>query len=264
MPEPPDSTAATEEEGLKRPGLAGALFRAAGALADFLFPRLCCGCGERVLEPGRLVCIPCEKTLEDLRLPLCPVCGAPDVRAGAPPCDNCPQGTLHFTAARATTPFEGLAKTLVEKLKYQGRVEYAPVMARRMAAGLEEHFPMVRFNRIVPVPLHSSRHRERGFNQSEELGRHLSRLTGIPMERKLLVRVRPTPSQTRLRRRERAENIRDAFACRAPEEADGLHLLLVDDVYTTGATLNECARILRAAGARSVRCLAYARTLLDS
>lgn len=261
MTEAPVKARYPEEE--KRPGgLAGALLRFGGALADFVYPRLCCGCGERVMEPRRLVCPPCEAGLTDLALPLCPTCGLPDARGGAPTCDDCPRGLISFTAARGTTPFTGLARTLVEKLKYDGRVEYADMMAGRMALIAAEQFCGVPFDAILPVPLHKVRHRDRGFNQSEEMARRLSRHLAVPLNTKLLLRVRQTRSQTTLRRRERAENIREAFACPHPAAVAGKHLLLVDDVYTTGATLNECARTLSEAGAVSIHCLAYARAVL--
>lgn len=260
MSEPTDIPSADCE----RPGLSGALLRFGGTFADFVFPRLCCGCGERVLESGRLICIRCEGTIEDLILPLCPTCGVPAARGGASTCDDCPRRTVHFTTARGTTPFTGIAKTLVEKLKYSGRVEYAPVMAQRMAEALRHGFPGVEFDGVLPVPLHSTRYRDRGFNQSEEIGRHLSRMTGLAMSTGLLKRARPTPSQTRLKRKERAENIKDAFECPDPAAMAGKCLLLVDDVYTTGATLNECARTLIESGARSVHCLTYARAVLGT
>jgi ComF family protein len=231
-----------------------------GALADFVFPRLCCGCGERVFEAKRLVCCQCEATLEALRLPVCVTCGREDCPAGEGlTCDDCPEGTIYFQAARAFTQFSGTAKVLVEKLKYSGRTEFAPLMARYMARVCFTEFKKAEFSAVVPVPLFSARRRERGFNQSEELARFLGSQLYLQVKPDLLRRIRSTGTQTRLSRRERAENIRGAFEASAIEEIAGKTLLLVDDVHTTGATLNECAKALKEAGAAAVYCIAFCR-----
>ncbi|MGI8905608.1 MAG: ComF family protein [Candidatus Sumerlaeaceae bacterium] len=139
-------------------------------------------------------------------------------------------------------------------------MEYAALMARHMFNTVLNQFSEVAYDSIVPVPLHSARLRERGFNQSRELARHLSEFSGVPVA-SALVRTRPTPSQTRLNRRERARNIAGAFD--VAKTANPLnHCLVVDDVYTTGATLNECAGVLRNAGATSIHCIAFARAIL--
>jgi ComF family protein len=171
---------------------------------------------------------------------------------------------VFFEAARGTTAFAGVAKTLVEKLKYSGRTEYAPVMARRMADVLRAEFPASELDALVPVPLHPTRQRERGFNQSCVLAEWIGREVGLPVHERLLRRVRVTQSQTRLSRRERACNIQEAFAAGALEYVSERSLVLVDDVCTTGATLNECARVLKQAGARRIYCLTFARATFAS
>lgn len=254
---PPSAT------GRERSGWTGALLRLGETLADFVFPRLCCGCGERVIEPGRLICVPCERLMAELALPLCPTCGLPDARAGASRCSDCPRGEIFFTAARACTPFAGLASVVVHKLKYSRRLEYADFMAGRMEAVAREEFAGIGFDALVPVPLYPTRQRERGFNQAAELARRIAPALRAPVEPTFLLRTRPTSSQTRLKKNDRAENVRGAFSCPRPAAVAGKRLLLVDDVYTTGATLNECARMLKEAGrAESVHCLAFARALV--
>jgi competence protein ComFC len=235
-----------------------ALKQLCGALADFVFPRICCGCGERIIEAERLVCAECEALIEPLRLPLCRVCGAEDA-AVEPPCDDCPPRPIFFDAARATTEFHGVAKTVIERFKYSERMEYAPLMASRMASVFGREFPTLHVDIIVPVPLHAARQRERGYNQSWLLARALGEELAFEAEPNLLRRTRATPSQTRLNRRERASNMKDAFTVPGAGTVAGKTVLLVDDVYTTGSTLNECSRALSLDGAAAVYCIAFAR-----
>jgi ComF family protein len=128
-----------------------------------------------------------------------------------------------------------------------------------MALGLEdERIQRSPAQALVPVPLHSARQREREFNQAEILARLLSKRSGIPLAL-CLQRTRYTTTQTRLDRHERMENLRGAFRVRHTPSVTGRHLILIDDVFTTGSTVEECARVLRAAGAASVRVLTVAR-----
>lgn len=231
---------------------------------DMVFPRLCCGCDERIFERGRIVCRDCERTMRPLREPLCPRCGEEDSPAAAGArCRSCPTGPIYFEAARAATPYTGVAQIVVERLKYRARSEYADFLGTCLARALRRYYAEHVFDCIVPVPLHRTRRRERGYNQAELLAVRLGELTGIPVTANVLRRIRPTPSQTKLGRAERMKNVHDAFALVDAHPIAGRCLLLVDDVYTTGATLNECARVLRAAGAASVYGLCFCRATLD-
>lgn len=234
----------------------------ADALLDFIFPRICCGCEQRVLEGG-LICSTCLEGAPRLAQPICSTCGCPDAEFKSEGrCTDCPAGKVYFEWARGTMPFEGIGKTIVERLKYHGREEYARIMAGRMFLLLEHEFPGVQVDRVIPVPLHRTRQRERGFNQSAILAECLGHYIRVPSTPDLLRRHIATPSQTRLTRTQRAKNIRGAFSC-VGGSAAGERLLLVDDVYTTGATLNECARLLMLeAGALQVYCLSFARATL--
>jgi ComF family protein len=157
--------------------------------------------------------------------------------------------------ARAIGPYEGSLRSIVHALKYQGRQTIAMPLALRMrAAGREV---LAGADAVVPVPLHRSRERRRGFNQARELARHL----GLPVLDGLC-RVRKTAAQADLPAARRHANVRGAFATCVPEEMlEDLTLVLVDDVSTTGATLNACATTLVAAGAREVRAVTAARAV---
>ncbi len=233
---------------------------------DFLLPRLCCGCGERILDEAWLVCRPCLDSIPPLLLPICARCGCPDAKIKEEGrCANCPPGTAYFIKAQGVARFSGIAQVLVHRLKYQRRIEYAPLLSREMARiyreAVNDGAPIADI--VLPVPLHSTRLRDRGFNQSALIARPFGESLTIPVSEKALVRTRPTSSQTSLKKSQRRKNVAGAFACKDSAAVAGKKVLLIDDVYTTGSTLNECARTLREAGAESVECLAYARTVID-
>jgi ComF family protein len=239
-----------------------AVYSLSRILVDVLFPRICCGCNERILAEQRIVCESCERKLRPLREPLCPRCGLENSPAAAGgKCPSCPRGEIFFVSVRAVTPYTGVACHILEKFKYRARAEYADFIAPHMARVCKKQFIGIAFDCIIPVPLHHTRRRERGYNQSALLARHLGRDLSIPVHEHSLRRVRPTPSQTRLSRQERRENVEGAFATRG--DVGGKTILLVDDVYTTGATLNECARVLRNSGAEYVYGLCFCRAELD-
>lgn len=240
-----------------------AVQRGWGSLIDFLLPRLCCGCGDRVMAPELLVCPDCVKAIPPLIQPVCGRCGCPDARVkDADTCTNCPTGVIWFSRARAATGFAGTAQTAVFRLKYQGRTEYADFLGDAMVKEFLVDRDPGNVGLILPVPLHSTRQRSRGFNQSALLGRHIASHLQVPFDPKVLKRTRPTITQTRLKKKQRRQNVLGAFQCIKPGLVCGKHILLVDDVYTTGSTLNECARVLIDAGAASVECLAYARAVM--
>jgi ComF family protein len=151
--------------------------------------------------------------------------------------------------------------SLRHKLKYAGKDYVAGPLGRLLAEKMRES-PELRVSEgIVPVPLHFWRERKRGYNQSELLAVSLGNLTGLPVERRALKKIRPTRSQTELSREERIENVAGAFAVRRPETVRGRTLVLVDDVCTTGATLDACASALKEAGAKRVLALTVARQI---
>jgi ComF family protein len=166
-----------------------------------------------------------------------------------------------FERARAAVAYGGVAREMVQGLKYHDRTDLAPWMARWMVRAGSEL--LADADVIVPVPLHWRRFFRRKFNQSAELGRVISRLSGVPLAPSVVKRVKLTRQQVGLERREREENVRGAF--RVPPEAEieiaGRHVLLIDDVYTTGATVGAVTRALKKGGAAAVDILTFARVL---
>ena len=230
--------------------------------ARLLFPPVCAGCRRYVSQPG-VLCGQCWPKLRLLERPWCPVMGTPfshemgegflsaEAIADPPP----------FQRARAAVAYTGVARQMVQGLKYQDRTDLAPWMARwMMRAGAEL---VADADVVVPVPLHWRRFFQRKFNQSAELARAVSSLGGLPFAPAAVRRVKLTRQQVGLERKEREENVRAAF--RVPVEAEieiaGRRVLLVDDVYTTGATVRAVAKALEKGGAGAVDVLTFARVL---
>jgi competence protein ComFC len=149
---------------------------------------------------------------------------------------------------------------MIHQLKYEGRLYLRAPLGRWLAETLDDdRLNEPKCDALIPVPLHRRRLRQREFNQAEELSRVVTRLRGVPTWTHVLRRVRYTTTQTQLSREERMENLRGAFEVRHTEEVKGRDLVLVDDVFTTGSTVEECSRVLRRAGAASVRVITVAR-----
>ncbi|MDD5557065.1 MAG: ComF family protein [bacterium] len=235
-----------------------------GAL-NLVFPSHCALCGtplEPDLPPG--LCGRCWERLPRIGQPFCPRCGRPVAgRAPVPlegACGGCRIREPVFRVCRSAGLYEGALRDCVHLLKYDGRRELAPVLARLMAESALEGLPGPPPEALVPVPLGRGRRRERGYNQAELIARDLGRRMGIPVMGRALARVREGPPQSTLTRAARIENIRGAFLARA-EAVRGGRLVLIDDVYTTGATTDACVRALLRAGAASVDVCTAARSV---
>lgn len=242
---------------------AGALRAGAGALLDLLLPRVCAVCGRALqhVEPD-IICGTCWLRAVELPRPRCARCGHPlDARRPAIECAWCALLPPYVRAARSMYAIPGgSAEAIVHALKYQGWPAVAHGMGKRLAS---LRFPDdVERERaaLIPVPLAASRRRERGYNQSAELANALARAWALPVREDLLERVRATKTQTRLTPAERHRNVSGAFRVRTDRATlRGLHLVLVDDVVTTAATLNACAAELHAGGARILSFVTFGR-----
>lgn len=235
------------------------------SLFSVLFPDCCRICQEPLERWTRApVCETCLEGLVALRpaAGLCRLCGTPRQAVAGELCGRCVAGEYDFDQARSFGAYDGVLRELVHLLKYARMRPLARPLGRRLAEGFSREWKPEDFDAIVAVPLSAARLRDRAYNQAELLARELARLSGIPYLGGACCRVRATPSQTGLTRAQRLENLRGAFAAgpRAAQLA-GKRILLIDDVFTTGATLTVCAQALRRAGARRVCALTLARTL---
>ena len=197
--------------------------------------------------------------------PFCAQCGQP---LAAPPegiastthrCGACLLRPPSYTRARAVGLYQGVLRALIHALKYRGISALAPPLGGLLLQHFPTYWETVRPELLLPVPLHRSKLRSREFDQAFALARHLSRGTGIPVYADVLVRQYPTLSQAGLSAVERRRNVRGAFRVRQPQVCAGKAVLLIDDVYTTGATAQECAACLRYAGAARVDVYTLAR-----
>ena len=177
-------------------------------------------------------------------------------------CSSCRRNAPGFDYARSAARYEDVMREALHALKFRGRRGLSAPLGALLVEAMEEgRLPAGVPALLVPVPLHPRRERERGFNQASLLARRVGLAWGVPVGGDVLVRVVATPSQTELDAPARRANVRAAFRLRRPELIGGRHVLLVDDILTTGATLSECARCLREGGAATVGALTVARVV---
>jgi len=234
--------------------------RAADAALSLVYPPHCIACGVATAS-GILLCDRCDDGIREIEAPYCRQCSLPfeGEITGEFTCSNCADRDFHFTASVSRYRARGVVRDLIHRFKYSSEYHLRHQLAAWAAAGLEdERLRNPDFDALVPVPLHATRKREREFNQAEAIARLLSERCEKPVLN-VLQRIRYTDSQTRHDRAERMENLRGAFRMRQPDSVLNRHLVLVDDVFTTGSTVEECARVLMKAGAASVRALVVAR-----
>jgi ComF family protein len=239
-------------------------------LVDWLYPPRCRACSGTIYgRDAEYFCGVCWPQIRLVSHPLCNRCGRPfpDARGDDHQCAACLTRTPYFARARAwgCYPREEIAehplRQVVQKFKYGRKVSLGKPLGRLMAQGCQEFLEACYMDLIIPVPLHPKRLRWRGFNQSLLLARQVSRMYGVPVDPFLLSRNRETPPQTQLTEEERRKNVRGAFATNGGRPLKERSVLLVDDVYTSGATVNECSRVLVRGGAREVYVLTLARTV---
>jgi len=274
------------EPGSTQPGWAGNWARRVSeGLFSVLFPSDCRICGEPQLNISRLpVCPDCVAGIHPVRGKMCSICGERVLSAyaemdsdGLRRCPVCRRIDRPYGRAVAYGSYEGGLRELIHLLKYNGVRPAAKVLGRMLAdawTALEPEFEQAAFERgmfdqqpimVIPVPLYKSRRRERGFNQAELIARAALKVhplrVRLQLAPEILQRTRDTHPQIGLTSHQRRLNLRGAFAVTRAAEVTGRDVILVDDVYTTGTTATECARVLRRAGARRVWVATVARTL---
>jgi competence protein ComFC len=241
------------------------LSEAEDALASIFFPAPCRICEKLLTRANRIpICEDCLASFTLIPERACDICGQPlesfeSAATGALLCPNCNPPTYAFARARSLAIYQDELVSALLILKYQKLEPLAKWFAERMVQLVGAEGERLRADLVVPVPLHRSRERERGYNQAALLAKPLAKALGLPYRPVLLVRKRPRPEKRVLSLEERWEAVHGAFATRPGTQVDKLRVLLVDDVLTTGATLDACARALLDSGAKSVVGLTVAR-----
>ena len=225
------------------------------AALGFIYPAVCQLCNSaRATAVDGYVCAACFQRVRFVKPPFCERCGLPfpgDITTTFE-CSNCRDMELHFVFARSAVVAKDVALEVIHRYKYSRALWFEPFLADLLIRATGTELTRANWDAIVPVPLHPTKEREREFNQAQRLAAGLSRATHIPLQTGWLNRVAPTRTQTLLTRNERAENVRRAFAARPALRLNGERIVLIDDVFTTGATTSACARVLKAAGAGDV------------
>ena len=253
-------------------------FRSPGGLArqvleavlDIVFPPCCVACEAWLPSRSRLCfCQSCDDGIQLARPPFCWRCGLPYLHEwqGDHLCGGCLLQPPHFSTARSWACYprnpeaSHSLREVVHRFKYGRQASLGKPLGQLMAQACQSWFYPSALDLIIPVPLHPRRLRWRGFNQSVLLGREIGREWGIPLDPFVLTRKTEKPPQSTLSLKERKPNVRGAFSIAPNRTVAKMRLLLVDDIYTSGATVNECTRVLLHAGARDVQVVTLARTV---
>ncbi len=228
----------------------------------FLYPECCQICSEASATPeSGYVCDACRAGIQRIERPFCERCGLPvsGEVTGTFQCPNCHELELYFASARSVFAARGVGRDLVHRFKYHRALWFEPLFETLLREIALPEISTGQWDAILPVPLHALKQREREFNQADRLARLLGRSTGVPVHGGALRRTQHTETQTHLTRAERNRNVRSAFEWRGEWPSQWRRVILVDDVLTTGATTNACARVLRRAGAEHVSVWTLAR-----
>lgn len=245
---------------------------------DFIYPRICLHCGVSIQGKGSEVseaghhsrlntphdfCPPCWRSIRRLEGPACPVCASPLTseaalsHSPAHHCGDCREKRPAFSFAVTPFAYEGALAKAIHTFKYQKQPRLAAALVHLF---IDDLIPL-QIDTVMAIPLHHTRLREREFNQSLLLAKEVSRLLSIPLRIDDMQRIRETPPQVGLSRKARIKNLHRAFNLHRPEFIQGRHILLIDDVFTTGTTLREGAKTLIKGGAKSVVVAALARMM---
>ena len=235
-------------------------------IVNLIYPNHCLVCNASIdWQEARPICGQCWQGVINHSPPFCSKCGRPLKETANPAlirkklCSNCITTKYYFQQGWTAAAFNGIIKNCIHLLKYQGKISLADPLSSLMAGFYKQYLKDQKFDLIIPVPLSRLKYRQREFNQAELLARQISRTIGLKTDPNNLIRTRPAPAQVQLDRVQRLMNLKDAFKVKKPAKAAGRNILLIDDVFTTGSTLNECAHALLKAGARQVSVFALAR-----
>jgi competence protein ComFC len=236
-------------------------------ILDFIFPQNCISCDGKIKDGEEFLCAPCRGDIKFIQQPYCFQCGVPADLSYAFPheeflCGDCRQKPFAFDRARSLGFYDTVLRTTIHHFKYRKQMGVLSEMDLLLAEYFKESLDFCEGFTVSPVPLHFNKMKERGFDQAFLIARQVARKLKLPLEGGLLRRVKATNPQATMTRAERAKNIKGAFEINRPEYVAGKNILLVDDVFTTGATLNEAAKILKANGAGKVYAFTMGRVVV--
>ncbi len=239
----------------------------ASSFFELIYPPTCAGCGNSISGEKNPICSNCMHHLQMIEKPVCPLCGAP-LAAPADPkslkCKFCPPGKLYFNRARSVYSYKDKTiKNLIHALKFNYQQNLATPLSRMLYLGFKKYYDkdINKIDALIPVPLHKKRLLDREFNQSLLLSREIALKTEIPLRNDLAQRIRPTPAQSSLDTKSRMKNLANAFTISPKVSVEGFTVLIIDDVMTTGATINALAKTFKDRGAAKVFALTLALTI---
>ena len=226
-------------------------------LLSVLFPRRCPVCEEIVSPRGALICPDCERQIHFLTEPTCQICGREILADDAELCESCKRHRFLFKRSIALVAYDDVAARSISRIKYTGAREFLDYYGREAVHRRGDELRRMQIDAIVPVPVHPSRKRKRGYNQATVLAEVMGAELGVPVYEAALCRRKKTAASKELNAAERLKNLMSAFYA-GPIPQDLRRVLLVDDIFTTGATMESCTRTLLAAGVEEVYCFALA------
>jgi ComF family protein len=232
-------------------------------LADILFPSKCITCDAVLNDKNLRFCDYCFAKINFIKSPLCNCCGLPYFGNNESDhlCGNCINTKAHFFSARAAGQYDGVLLNAIHQFKYKEKTAIGKTLGKLMAEYEYSSLNIKEYSLIIPVPLHLNRLRERGFNQSAMLAKVLAKKFSIPLDVTSLKRYIYTEPQISLGKKEREANVKGVFEVTNKKMVKGQKIIIVDDVYTTGNTVKECARVLMKNKAKQVAVLTLARAI---
>jgi ComF family protein len=228
-----------------------------GQLLDLIFPPRCAICKKK---GQKMICDDCLSKVIYIKPPICRVCGKPrDKYFAGDLCEDCSREGMPFEIARSVVLYDGGIKEAIHKFKFEGKRALSSFLGGFLVDHLKRgYIPVKKIDAIIPLPLSRKRERQRGYNQTELLAKEISAQYPIKMDSRSLIKSKDVAPQFELSRVNRLLNIKGAFSC---SPLTGKNVLLIDDIYTTGATVREASRALKAAGAGDVYVLTLARAV---
>lgn len=225
-------------------------------MLDLLFPERCVCCDEIADQPGKGVCRECHNKIVYIKEPFCMKCGKPLKEDEGEYCTGCQRTAHSYIQGTALYDYGSMADSIY-RFKYKGRQEYAGFYGRELYEKRGRWLAALRPDALVPVPIHSSRKRMRGYNQAELIARALSKRSGVPVNTKLIIRVKKTIPQKNLNETERQNNLKRAFKIQQ-NDVKLSTIVIIDDICTTGSTVNAMTEVLKNAGIEKVYYMALA------